>query len=334
MWLFYPPVVLYILWLGLKYRSLTLFTAADPGIPLGGVVGESKSAILAALGQGDPRVATTRTIGVDVAPEGRIALAERAMAEADLRYPIICKPDVGERGDGVVVVRDRAALDGYLRSAEDTTVLQEYVAGEEFGIFYWRMPDTDEGRIFSITAKRLPDVTGDGIRTLDMLILDDPRLVAQAPIFLRRFDAELDDVPAEGQLFPLGDRGNHCQGALFLDGIRHATPALTAAVDRLARRFEGFYVGRFDVRAPDAAALEAGRGLVVLELNGVTSEATHIYDPSLGVLNAWRTLFAQWRILFAVGRTNVDRGARPATLAEVVSALRTHWGRPKAPPAP
>ena len=333
-WLFYPPVVVYVLWLGLKHRSLTLFTAADPGIPLGGVVGESKSAILAALGQGDPRVAITRTVGAVGTPEERIALAERTMAEAGLSFPIICKPDVGERGDGVVLVRDRDALATYLRAAGGTTLLQEFVAGEEFGIFYWRMPGAREGRIFSITAKRLPAVTADGIRPLDLLILDDPRLVAQAPIFFRRFEPRLDEVPAAGTQIPLGDRGNHCQGALFLDGMRHATPALTEAVDRLARRFDGFYVGRFDVRVPDVAALEEGRGLVVIELNGVTSEATHIYDPALTVWNAWRTLFAQWRILFAVGRANAARGARPATLGEVLRALRTHRARPKAPPAP
>ncbi|HWA40313.1 MAG TPA: VTT domain-containing protein, partial [Gemmatimonadales bacterium] len=334
MWLFYPPVVLYVLWLGIRHRSLTLFTAADPGIPLGGVVGESKSAILAALGEGDPRVAITRTVGADVALEDRIALAERMMAESGLRYPVICKPDVGERGDGVVLVPDRVALERYLRAAGGTTVLQEYVPGEEFGVFYWRMPGSAQGSIFSITAKRLPQVTGDGVRTLEMLILDDPRLVAQAPIFLTRFDAALDDVPAAGARIPLGDRGNHCQGALFLDGTRHATPALVAAIERLARRFEGFYVGRFDIRVPDLAALEAGRDLVVIELNGVTSEATHIYDPALGVVYAWRTLFAQWRILFAVGAANVARGARPASIGEVFRALRTHWARPKAPPAP
>ena len=243
------------------------------------------------------------------------------MAEAGLRYPGICKPDVGERGDGVVLVEDRATLDGYLRSAGGTTVVQEYVPGEEFGIFYWRMPGAGSGEVFSITAKRLPEVTGDGVRPLDLLILDDPRLVAQAPIFLRRFDARLDDIPAAGTRVALGDRGNHCQGALFLDGIRHATPALTAAIDRLAKRFDGFYVGRFDVRVPGVEDLEAGRGLVVIELNGVTSEATHIYDPALGVGNAWRTLFAQWRILFAVGQANVDRGARPATLGEVIRGV-------------
>src|SRR5262245_16916501 len=38
-WLFYPPVAIYCLWLCVKYRSLTLPTAANPGIFSGGMVG-------------------------------------------------------------------------------------------------------------------------------------------------------------------------------------------------------------------------------------------------------------------------------------------------------
>jgi membrane protein DedA with SNARE-associated domain len=48
-WLAYLPVVPYILFLAIRYRSLTLFTAANPGIPSGGFVGESKSDILGQL---------------------------------------------------------------------------------------------------------------------------------------------------------------------------------------------------------------------------------------------------------------------------------------------
>jgi len=47
--LFYPPVVAYIAYLGIKFRSWTLFTAANPAISAGGFVGESKYQILEQL---------------------------------------------------------------------------------------------------------------------------------------------------------------------------------------------------------------------------------------------------------------------------------------------
>jgi hypothetical protein len=62
----------------------------------------------------------------------------------------------------------------------------------------------------------------------------------------------------------------------------------------------------------------------VIELNGVTSEATHIYDPGIGLLEAWRTLFDQWRILFEIGAANRAAGHRPSRLGELISALRDH----------
>src|SRR5690606_4260744 len=53
-WMFYPPVLVYIVFRMLRHRSLTLFTAVNPGIEYGGFVGESKAAILQSLtGAGD-----------------------------------------------------------------------------------------------------------------------------------------------------------------------------------------------------------------------------------------------------------------------------------------
>src|SRR5829696_668379 len=44
-WVFYPPVLAWIAWLIVRHRSVTVFTAANPGMPAAGFVGESKSEI-------------------------------------------------------------------------------------------------------------------------------------------------------------------------------------------------------------------------------------------------------------------------------------------------
>ena len=49
MWAFYPPVLLYVLWLMIRYRGITLPTVANPSFPGGGLVGESKAQILSLL---------------------------------------------------------------------------------------------------------------------------------------------------------------------------------------------------------------------------------------------------------------------------------------------
>jgi hypothetical protein len=64
----------------------------------------------------------------------------------------------------------------------------------------------------------------------------------------------------------------------------------------------------------------AGRNLKIVELNGVTSEATHIYDPKLSLFDAYRVLFQQWRIAFEIGDINRARGTRPASVTDLFRA--------------
>lgn len=140
MWAFYPPVLLYIGWLMLKHRSVTLFTAANPSMPGGGLVGESKSAILHGLRHADALVARTAVIDPDPVPAQRLARYHAARRDLALNYPVVLKPDQGQRGQGVAVIRTDAEAEAYLASAPQRTLLQEYVPGHEFGVFYVRRP--------------------------------------------------------------------------------------------------------------------------------------------------------------------------------------------------
>jgi hypothetical protein len=90
---------------------------------------------------------------------------------------------------------------------------------------------------------------------------------------------------------------------------------LTAAVDAMAQSHPGFYFGRFDVRSPSIEDLQGG-SFEVLELNGVSAEATHIYDPSVSLRKAYRTLLVQWRIAFEIGAINRTTGSGPMPLKE------------------
>jgi membrane protein DedA with SNARE-associated domain/pimeloyl-ACP methyl ester carboxylesterase len=335
-WLFYPPVVLYALWLGLRHRGLTLFTAANPGIPAGGVIGESKSGILG-LHRGDsPHLPHWLALPAEGSGEGddaettapppeRRARVERFISEHNLSYPLVLKPDVGQRGSGVVVVRSAAEVDAYLAAHPAALLAQEYVAGPEFGLFYFRRPGAERGELFSITEKRLPSLTGDGVSTLERLVLSDERAVILADLYLARL-GDPERVPAAGAEVALAELGTHCRGALFLDGGHHATEQLEAAVEQLSRGFTGFSFGRYDVRAPSVEALREGR-FQVLELNGVSSEATHIYDPRHSLLYGWRTLMRQWRVAFEIGAAHRSNGVQPvgvrALLREILAYQRT-----------
>lgn len=323
-WVLYPPVLLWIAGLMVRHRSTTAFTAANPAIPHGGFVGESKGDILDGL----PRGATARYLrlaaGTDL--ERRRSAVKAFRLEQTLAPPMVVKPDVGQRGQGVVIARDEATLDRAL-AAPEALLVQEYVPGREFGIFYLRHPRTETGEIFSLTVKELPTVTGDGVHSLERLILADGALLGQAETYLARFEDPAGRVPERGETVRLAELGTHCRGAVFRDGRALVTPQLRRAIDRMSRAYEGFHFGRYDVKVDSLADLRAGRGLRVLELNGVTSEATHIYDPAHGLLAAYRTLFRQWSLAFRIGRANMRRGARATPLRTLVQLAGRHLGR-------
>ena len=308
-WIFYLPVAVYLLWLGIRHRSLSMATAVNPAIPSGGFVGESKSAILDGLVEHADAVARYCLLPMRLTADERESRALRFVTESGLDYPVVAKPDVGQRGSGVVLVRNEAELRRRARETRVDVLIQEYAPGEEFGVFYYRMPDEERGTIYSVTEKRFPSVRGDGESTLEQLILRDARAVAMARIYLTRFAGRLSHVPARGVEIPLVEVGTHCLGAVFLDGGWVLTPDLEQAIDAIGRSYEGFYFGRFDLRAPDRAELQAGRGFKILELNGLTSEATSIYDPRNGLTDAYRVLFRQWRIAFEIARRNRAAGA-------------------------
>lgn len=317
---FYGPVALYVLWLGIRHRGLTLFTAANPGIEAGGFINESKAAILRGLAAAGDAVPPWRYLPAAHAVAVRCEEVRRFAADHGILFPIVLKPDAGQRGSGVLVARTWAAIDAYLDQARYDVIAQAYVSGDEYGVFYVRKPGEDHGRIFAITEKTMPVVVGDGRRTLDELILADPRAVAMAAVYLAEQEARLREVLPAGERVQLVELGTHCRGAYFGDGLRLKTPELEAAIDRVSRTFDGFFFGRYDVRSASLDDFRRG-AFQVIELNGVTSEATSIYDPAYGLFDAYRTLFAQWRLAFEIGAENRERGVAPAGFAVLAKLL-------------
>lgn len=326
LWIFYAPVVVYVLWLGLRFRRPTAFASANPAIPAGGFKGESKNDIyrlLAANEEAAGHLLRHFVVSAELTVSDRLFAAEGLMSAAGLDFPVVVKPDSGERGAGVEIVRNRRELETALTRAEQSVIVQEFAAGVEASVFYYRFPDEERGHIFSITEKQFPEVIGDGRSALEELILEDPRAVAMAEKYFERNAGELSRVLGPGESFRLIDIGTHSRGAVFLDGGHLLTPELEHRINAICRGLDGFYFGRFDLRAASFEALEAGR-FSIIELNGVTSESTNIYDPRYTLLDAYRILFRQWRIAFEVGLANVANGAEPVSVGEL---LRLAFGK-------
>lgn len=328
---FWPPGLIYfpcfVFWAAqsIRYRSLTLPTAANPGLPAGGLCGESKSELLGAAGPIArhwiaPFVMVTKSAGPSGIADTK-AKTLQAMQSAGLAFPVVGKPDIGCRGAGVRALRSEQALDEYLKLFPEGTslLLQKMVDVEgEAGVFYVRHPDEDRGRIPSLTLKYFPHLVGDGKRTLEQLIFDDPRASKIARVFLERHKARLHEVLAPGGRFRLVFSGNHARGTIFRNGTPLVTEALRARIDEIAKNINGFYFGRFDIRFADFGAFLEGRDFSILEFNGAGAEQTHMWDSAHKLVDAYRIMFDQYGTLFKIAAANRRRGAKPTPVAELM----------------
>ena len=335
--LFYAPVAVYYSWLALKYRSLTLPTAANPSIYSGGMIKESKSKILDLVPESHRHWLPNYTIFERTA-EPIDSLAERvhaALDEAGLAFPVVAKPDEGQRGDGVQVIRDDNGLKAYLAAFPPglPIIFQELVDEPlEAGVLYYRYPTCETGDVLSITTKQFPAVTGDGSLTLRELILADDRAYVIQDVYLNRHRLELERVLDAGERFPLVFAGNHKQGAIFLDGCDQRTPELVERFDEISKAIPGFFFGRYDVRFSDNEAFVRGTGFRIIEINGAGAEATHIWDARTTLREAYRTLFHQFRILFAIGDANRRTGTKSVGALQFLRDFRGYLAQSNAYP--
>jgi hypothetical protein len=109
--------------------------------------------------------------------------------------------------------------------------------------------------------------------------------------------------------------------------MRLCTPELEARMDDISQKLDGFFIGRYDIRYASEADLRTGQNFQIIELNGATSEATSIYDARNSLLAAYRTLFRQWEIVFAIGAANRARGTMPTSVPALWREWRTTCAR-------
>lgn len=318
---YWPSWALYVPLLGdyvahaRRLRSLRYPFVVNPGIPLGGAVGESKWEIYRKL----PESAYPRTLRVE--PGDRLDTLP-------VRFPCVAKPDVGERGLGVCFVESRAALEEYHRRAPRTYLLQDFVeAPFEAGVFFAR----EDGalRVTSIGVKRVAAVVGDGQTTLRELCRRDPRFARQLER-LATMAPGLDwsSVPAAGSAVILDPIRNHRRGARFDDGRSLASDSLARALEKLIPASSGIDYGRADLRCPSEEHLRRGEQMTLVEVNGVTGEPAEIYDPTMSLAESLRILRDHWRILARLGERELARGRRPPPWRTIIRSLYEWRARP------
>jgi hypothetical protein len=331
--LFYLPLALNWLRLGLRHGSLSLPTAANPMIEAGGLWGESKTECLDMVSGAARRwIAHYVTLTCEGNGAAERDRAEAAMAAAGLGFPVVVKPDIGWHGVGVRLLRDPPALERYLRRFPLGLryMLQQPLDWEgEAGVLYVRRPGAAEGRVLSLTVRHHPQVVGDGVSPLRDLILAGERTAWKARLHLGRGTMHagacveaLAHVPARGEAVRLSFIGSNRVGGLYRDARADVTPALERRFEAISRSMPEFHYGRYDIRFASIERLREGEDFGIIEINGAGGEAIHVWDPEMPAREALRELMRFQSLLFEIGAGNRARGFRPTGLLPL---LRCAW---------
>lgn len=311
------PLFFYFLWLALRSRSLTFFSASNPGIAMGGMFGESKYDVISKIPSGF--VPRTKLI---LLPATRDAVLKTLNLHG-FTFPVIFKPELGERGFMVKKITSAADVESYLKKIRINFLVQDFVdLPLEFGVFYQRYPSEPNGKVVSIVTKEMLSVTGDGTSTLQQLVMKKDRAKLQWKKLEEAYRDRLEEVIPGGQSIELVSIGNHAMGTRFLDGNNLINDRLSSSFDQISKQIDGFYFGRFDVRCASLNDLYEGR-VKIMELNGCGAEPAHIYDPDFGLFKAVGVLFRHWKTIFEISRENHKAGVRYLSHREALAFYRT-----------
>ncbi len=315
------PTVLYWLYYALKSRKLFFFSVVNPVIETGGVLGESKINILRRI----PAQYLPKTVFVSrQTPESIETLLGR-LTEAGINFPLIVKPDIGERGFLVEKLEKPEELEQYAATMTVDFLVQEFVDSPvEISVFYYRMPGAKRGTVSSICVKEMLCVTGDGQSTVEELMEANPRASLQLERFREDHPDMLQATLPAGKSQLLEPIGNHCRGTKFLNGNHHIDDQIRGVFDTVGMQMDDIYYGRFDMKCDSIEDLRSGKGFKILEFNGVAGEPAHIYDPSYPIRHAYRDIRRHWGVIYEISKVQIKKGVVPMSWREAWESIRNY----------
>src|SRR6187431_740714 len=259
----YGPLFLYWFFLSLRARSFFFFNTSNPTIKNGGFLMESKKEIYDLI----PSGYYPATLFFKASSSLQDILEQ--IKQRNLKYPLIGKPDIGMKGMMVKKLENQNELSFYAENSKVDFLIQEYVPFKnEVGIFYYRFPNEEKGHISGIVKKEFLTVIGDGVSTVEQLLLKNKRAILQLPGLRKEKNNKMNIVLKDKEELILVPYGNHVRGAKFLDDSRLIDEDLINTIDSICKKVKGFYFGRLDIRFKSWEELKQGKNFSIIELNG------------------------------------------------------------------
>ncbi len=318
-WIFYLPVLGYGVYLALKAGSFAYFTATNPNMKFGGAFGIDKMKILTMIDKKYTPKGFLSKKG-----ENSTGILEK-MENHEFDFPIVCKPNVGERGIGVEKIDSISDLDLFLQTQKDDLLIQEFVDYRiELGIFYHRFPISLNDGITSVVRKEFLRISGNGKSKFGDLVKENVRANNRISYLKKKYKSKWNQIIPSGITYKLEPIGNHNRGTKFLDGTELINEELVAVFRKIAEPLTGYYYGRFDLKVNSLDDLYEGKNIKIIELNGTNSEPAHIYDPDYSIFKAYKEIIKHMRLIFDISQENRKLGVKPEAFRIVFKGVLQH----------
>lgn len=306
----------YGFYLALKARSFAYFSPTNPAMRFGGAFGMDKMKILSLLDK--------NYIPKGFLSHSSVSVEEfkTLMSDHQVNFPIVCKPNIGERGINVEKIDSESDLIAFMENKNEVILIQEFIDYPiELGIFYHRFPITKKDGITSVVRKEFLSITGNGKHTFGKLVQANIRAYGRVSYLKNKYKSKWNLIIPEGISYKLEPIGNHNRGTKFMDGNHLINEKLVAVFREISKPLNGYYYGRFDMKVKSLEDLYKGENIKIIELNGTNSEPAHIYDPDFPLLKAYKVIIQHMRLVYDISMENRKLGFKPATFTQIVSAL-------------
>lgn len=258
----------------------------------------------------------TELIKGDLSNEEKINKINNFITEHGL--PVILKSDVGCVGKGICKITNKNDVLKKTPLLLGDYILQKFTSiPEEYGIFFTRK----KGKpcISGINKKHFPSVMGNGFDSVITLAKNHERYSHHWQSFLQNIDEK--KILRKGEELKLSFIGSHTLGCKFTDDTHLITPKLEQSIFKLFESQPGYNYGRCDVKTESADALRSGQ-FKLIEINGVASLPTNMFDPKYKYFEAYRIFLSHGAALIDIAKEHQHREVKLKSYKEIMKAVK------------
>ncbi len=308
---YYTPVLLWLILNRMRGQRIRYFCLTNPAFPFGGMFGVSKVDLATLLKANHISTPHTRAFAADAA----------AQLTADdligVGVPGIVKPDVAGRSLGIQVFKSRLDAEAICKKYAEVgqgCVVQEYITGEEYAVFYARDPDTGALDIIDAVHRERLDVAGDGASTIAQLVERAGRGLPEK--ILPDLGEGQNRVLADGERVRIGQLGLHSHGCEFMKTEAVFEHPLSQMTEHL-KAIDTLDFFRVDV-------IVSNGNYYVLEINGALAEPLSAYAPGMTTRAFYRRFFDIYSKGMEIGKSRHLKGAPLPTRMASLRAMQRY----------